>query len=226
MTPAVVSLGVAVVLLAVLVAGLLRSHAEILKALHELGAGLELDRSEPVPVTISGVSTPRSGDLSVPDSVSGETLDGEVLALSLLGQDTLVAFLSSGCTTCQEFWTAFRDDPPLPPGARLVVVTRGPAEESPSALERRRPSAVPLLMSDETWEAFGVPGSPYFAYVDAAGQLVGEGSGASWPQVLDLMQQSRADALRRQARRGPDRDDEVLRDAGIDGDHLSLWEAG
>lgn len=226
MTAAVVALGAAVLLLAVLVAGLLRSHAEILKALHELGAGLALDEQGPVPVAIEGVSTPRTRDLSVPDSVSGETLDGEVLALSLLGQDTMVAFLSSGCTTCQEFWSAFRDDPPLPAGARLVVVTRGPDEESPSALEKLRPSAVPVLLSDETWEAFGVPGSPYFAYVDAQGRLVGEGSGASWQQVLDLMQQSRADALRRRARRGPDRDDEVLRDAGIDAEHPSLWEAG
>ena len=126
-----------------------------------------------------------------------ETLEGEVLALSLLGQDTLVAFLSSGCTTCQEFWNAFRREPELPPGARLVVVTKSPDEESPSALHDRRPDGVPLLMSDETWEAFGVPGSPYFAYVDASGRLLGEGSGASWPQVLSLMQQSRADALAR-----------------------------
>src|ERR687889_414726 len=47
----------AALVLGVLVAGLLRSHAEILKALHDLGAGLELDRSEPVPVTIEGVRT-------------------------------------------------------------------------------------------------------------------------------------------------------------------------
>ena len=226
MTAVVVGLALAVLLLGVLVAGLLRSHAEILKALHELGAGLEPDSAGPVPVTIDGVTAPRrSGDLSVPDSVSGETLDGEILALSLLGQDTMVAFLSSGCSTCQEFWTAFRDDPPLPPGARLVVVTRGPDEESPSALAERRPSAVPVLMSDETWEAFGVPGSPYFAYVDATGQLVGEGSGASWQQVLDLMRQSRADAIARRTK-GPDRDDAVLKEAGIDDRHPSLWETG
>jgi hypothetical protein len=226
MTAAVVSLGIAVLLLAVLVVGLLRSHAEILKALHELGAGLELDGPGPVPVTVEGVITPRRAEgLSVPDNVSGETLDGDVLALSLLGQDTMIAFLSSGCSTCQEFWTAFRDDPPMPAAARLVVVTRGAAEESPSALQQRRPANVPVLMSDETWEAFGVPGSPYFAYVDATGRLVGEGSGASWPQVLDLMAQSRADALARRTK-GPDRDDEVLLHAGIEPDHPSLWETG
>ena len=203
MTAAVVALGAAVVLLAVLVAGLLRSHAEILKALHELGAGLDLDRQGqgPVPVTIDGVAPPRErDDVSVPQQLSGETLDGDLLALSLLGQDTMVAFLSSGCSTCQAFWTAFRDRPELPEGARLVVVTKGPEEENLAALEQRRPAAVPLLMSEETWESFGVPGSPYFAYVDASGQLLGEGSGASWPQVLDLMRQSRADALARRRR--------------------------
>jgi hypothetical protein len=40
----VVAEGVAIALLTVLVLGLLRSHALILKALHELGAGLELER--------------------------------------------------------------------------------------------------------------------------------------------------------------------------------------
>lgn len=231
MTSVVVALGLAVLLLAVLVAGLLRSHAEILKALHELGAGLELDKSapEPVPVTIEGVTAPRrTGALSVPSSVSGETLDGEVLALSLLGQDTMIAFLSSGCTTCQEFWKAFRKDPALPPGARLVVVTRGPDDESPSALLQRRPEGVPLLMSEETWEAFGVPGSPYFAYVDSSGELVGEGSGASWQQVLDLMSQSRADALARRRGGGAvreQRDEDALRSAGVGPDHPSLWES-
>lgn len=222
MTAAVVALGVAVVLLSVLVAGLLRSHAEILKSLHDLGAGLELDgpASGPVPVTVEGVRRPVEG-LSVPDSVSGETLEGDVLALSLLGQDTMVAFLSSSCSTCQAFWTAFRSAPQLPKGARLVVVTKSGDEESVPALQQRRPADAPLLMSTETWEAFGVPGSPYFAYVDAAGRLVGEGSGARWPQVLDLMAQSRS---RRTT--GPDRDDTVLGLAGIDQDHPSLWETG
>jgi hypothetical protein len=40
----VIAEGVAVALLAVLVLGLLRSHALILRALHELGAGLELEK--------------------------------------------------------------------------------------------------------------------------------------------------------------------------------------
>jgi hypothetical protein len=43
--------------------------------------------------------------------------------------------------------------------------------------------------------------------------------------VLDLMRQSRADARARRTR-GPDRDDDVLKVAGIEPDHPSLWETG
>jgi len=196
MSAVVVALSVAVLLLAVLVAGLLRSHAEILKALHELGAGLELDRSGPVPVTIDGVRTPRTGGAEVPDAVTGQSLDGESVGVSLTsGPPVLLAFLSSGCTTCQAFWTAF-DDPQLrvPGDARLVVVTKSLAEESPSALASRAPRELTLLTSSAAWEAFSVPGSPYFVLVDGAGRIVGEGSAATWPAVATLMGQAQVDS--------------------------------
>jgi hypothetical protein len=197
MSAVVVALAVAVLLLAVLVAGLLRSHAEILKALHELGAGLELDRADgPVDVTIDGVRTPRrSGSAETADAVSGQTLDGEAVALSLAaGTDTLLAFLSSGCTTCGAFWEAFSEAHVEVPGdARLVVVTKGLDEESASALAKRAPRHVPLVASSSAWEGFGVPGSPYFVYVDGTGRIVGEGSAATWPAVATLMGQAHAD---------------------------------
>ena len=47
MSVLVVLLTAVVALLAVLVAGLLRSHAEILRALHDLGAGLDPAPGEP-----------------------------------------------------------------------------------------------------------------------------------------------------------------------------------
>jgi hypothetical protein len=223
-TALVVALAVAVLLLAVLVAGLLRSHAEILKALHELGAGLELDRADgPVDVAIEGVRTPRrSGAASSVDAVSGQTLDGEAVALSLTtGTDTLLAFLSSGCTTCGAFWEAFAEQSVDVPGdARLVVLTRSLDEESASALAKRAPRHVPLVASSSAWEAFGVPGSPYFVYVDGTGRVVGEGSAATWPAVATLMGQAHADDAHRQSvkkgrlsREG--RDDAALAAAGI-----------
>ncbi len=197
MTALVAALTVAVLLLAVLVAGLLRSHAEILKALHDLGAGLELDRADPgpVPVTIDGVRTPRADGAPAPEAITGSTLDGETAVVTLAGgTGTLLAFLSSGCSTCQAFWDAFATDVEVPGGARLVVVTKDLDEESASALRSRAPRAVLLLTSSPAWEAFEVPGSPYFVLVDAAGRVVGEGSAATWPAVATLMGQAHDDA--------------------------------
>lgn len=218
MTALVTGLTVAVLLQAVLIAGLLRSHAEILKALHDLGAGLELDRAGgPVAVTIDGVRTPRRDGAPAPASLTATTLDGESVAIPLDGgQDVLLAFLSSGCTTCQAFWTAFAEPHvPVPGGARLLVVTKDLDEESPSALADRQPPYVPLLTSSEAWDAFEVPGSPYFVYVDGSGQLAGEGSAATWPAVVTLMEQAHTDR-RPPAKTSRDvRDTEALAAAGI-----------
>lgn len=227
MTAVVVGLALVVLVLGVLVAGLLRSHAEILKALHELGAGLELDRSAgPVPVTIDGVVPPRANGSAAPDTLVGATLDGESVAYSLESGATLLAFLSSGCTTCQAFWSAFATGTPtVPAGARLIAVVRDLDEESESELRSRRPATVPVVASTSGWDGFDVPGSPYFVLVQD-GRITGEGSGASWPQVSNLLSQASADAVLRGD--GPTRearDNTMLRDAGIEAGHPSLYEA-
>ncbi len=236
MTAAVVALSVAVAGLAVLVAGLLRSHAEILRALHELGAGIELDRetgarpqgpSGPQPLVLEPFA-PSSGAPDRPSVVNGETLDGDLVELPLAGQgDTLLAFLSSGCSTCQSFWEAFADGPVAVPGdARLVVVAQSEPDESPSALRSRASGDLTLLVSSQTWGQFSVPGSPYFVYLDGrSGRVVGEGSAASWPQVVDLMSQARADDRERgqRGKKGRDtRDERALAEAGIGPGHPSL----
>jgi hypothetical protein len=227
MTAVVVGLALVVAVLGVLVAGLLRSHAEILKALHELGAGLELDRAGegPVPVTIDGVVPPRAAGSAAPDSLVGMTLDGESVAFSLQGGAILLAFLSSGCTTCQAFWSAFgTNHPDVPAGTRLVVVVRDLDEESESELRKLRPARVPVVASTSCWDALDVPGSPYFVLV-RDGVVVGEGSGASWPQVLELLGQASADAeLRGNGAARESRDNSVLRAAGIEPGHPSLYE--
>ena len=273
MTAVVVALAAAVLVLAVLVAGLLRSHAEILRALHELGAGLELDRRDgaagagPQPLTLepfapthpasagsgsvrSASAGPAAGSASAgsgpvaaghsddqaPERIAGSTLADEEVALSLRGGDTLLAFLSSGCSTCQGFWQDFAAGAVEVPGdARLVVVAQSLADESESALRERAPAEIPLVLSSEAWAEFSVPGSPYFVYVDGgSGRVVGEGSAASWGQVVDLLSQARADD--RSRRRSPrelgiagdgqhrrDRDDAALLAAGIGPGDPSLW---
>lgn len=146
-------------------------------------------------MTIDGVRTPRANGAPAPEAVTGSTLEGESVAVALsAGTDTLLAFLSSGCSTCQSFWEAFQSTHvEVPGGARLVVVTKDLDEESRSALAARAPRSVPLLTSSQAWEDFEVPGSPYFVYVDASGRVVGEGSAATRPAVTILMGQASDD---------------------------------
>ncbi|MEY2455717.1 MAG: hypothetical protein QOK06_811 [Acidimicrobiaceae bacterium] len=201
MTVLVTILAVAVGLLAILVAGLLRTHAEILRSLHDLGVGLEPDTSaatrRPPLRTQPGVTRPREASGGAGFDVTGTSLAGEAVHIAVAGTDhlTLVAFLSSTCLTCQRFWTAFAEPGlAIPGGARLVVVTKELGSESESALRRLAPPAVTTVLSDRAWDAYAVPGAPYFVLVDGTtGDVVGEGSSSSWEQVRALLSQAMAD---------------------------------
>ncbi len=238
MTALLVGLTVAVLLLTVLVAGLLRSHAEILRSLHELGAGR--DDTVPrgpvdAPFTVRpGVVGPGNATGTPAHDVVGVTPGNEATLISIVssGQDTLLAFLSSGCSTCQPFWDVFAAGPDLelPPGTRLVVVTKGPETESESAIGALAPGGVPVVMSTQGWDDYAVPGSPYFVHVDgAAGRVAGEGSATAWEQVVGLVREAAADrALSRQRHDRGDgshreaRADRELLAAGITPGHDSL----
>ena len=192
----VLLLGVVVALLGVLVAGLLRSHAEILRALHELGVGL--DPTENAPRLAPPVSRPSTTARPASD-LSGVTPAGDAVSVSVVDVDhpTLVAFLTSGCTTCAGFWSAFSDLQRLrvPGDARLVVATKGPEAESPARLGKFTPPDVPVIMSSEAWTDFDVPVAPYFAYVDGpSGTIVGEGAASTWEHLQNILEQALADA--------------------------------
>ncbi len=224
--------------LAVLVAALLRSHAAILRRLHEAGFA-DPDHLGTTPPVVGpqelpfgvqpGVSLPRDNPTDGFD-VAGTTPSGDAAAVQVVGtrENTLVAFLSGGCLTCEHFWEAFREGVALPTGTRLVVVTKGPGQESPSAVGRLAPTDVPVVMSDETWSAYSVPLSPYFVLVEGpTGRVRGEGAASSWPQVHALLQQSLDD----QDPGGPigdgahreSRADAELLAAGIHPGHPSLY---
>ena len=97
---------VAIALLTVLVVGLLRSHAEILRKLHELGAGLDPDAA---PGVTSPVPAPVRRTGATGFDVSGTTPTDEAVRIGVVGarQSTVLAFLSSGCLTCGSFWDTF-----------------------------------------------------------------------------------------------------------------------
>ena len=212
---------VAIVLLGLLVVGLLRSHAEILRTLHELGAGVDPDATT-AGVT-SRVPAPVRRTTSTGFDVSGTTPGDEAVRIGVVGarQSTLLAFLSSGCLTCGGFWEAFArtDRLAVPGGARLVIVTKGPEAESESRIGELAPSAVPVVMSTEAWLEYRVPATPYFVYVDGpSGRIVGEGSAQTWEQVGALWSQALADEATGEA--GADRQ---LLQAGIRPGHRSLY---
>lgn len=215
MTAVVVVEAVALFLLGLLVIGLLRSHAEILRQLHQLGAGRE-DAAEPTALDIPAL---RPG-LGQARDLSGTTPGDEAVAVGVVGveHDTLLAFLTSGCLTCDGFWKAFNEggEAELPEGTRLVAVTKGPGEESPAAVARLAPPDVPVVMSTQAWLDYQVPGSPYFVYVDGSpGRVVGEGTAVTWDQVLSLVGRAVEDR-RRPNRAVASRQQEASREARID----------
>jgi hypothetical protein len=187
---------VVVSLLGVLVAGLLRSHAEILRALHELGVGLDPDE-ENRPGT-SGLEVPLRRASRTGSDLAGVTPGGDAISVGVVGVEhlTLVAFLTSGCSTCSAFWSAFADRRlKVPGGARLVVATKGAEAESPGRLSKFVPPQVPVVMSSEAWTDFDVPVAPYFALVDGpSGAVIGEGAASSWEHLRTIVQQALDDA--------------------------------
>ena len=201
--------GVVLALLALLVAGLLRSHAEILRALHELGANLDPARADGVVTSPVGAPTVRSGGVTSTDvaarpprsaaDLSGVTPEQDSVSIAVLGARhlTLLAFLSSGCSTCHGFWDAWHDDAPIdiPGDARLVIVTKDPSAESAASIHRLAPRTVPVVMSSAAWEAYDVPVAPFFVLVDGPSDtIVGEGAASNWEQVTSLLQNALADA--------------------------------
>ena len=205
------------VLLSVLVAGLLRSHAEILRRLE--AGGVERPAAAPE----LALAQPRD-DAPAPADVGGVTLGGDAVqvAVGAPGTRTLLAFLTSGCSVCGGFWQALRDGATPPGNARVVVVTRDSSMESPSRLRDLAPPELPVIMSSRAWDDYQVPLAPYFVLLDGdSGTVEGEGAAESWDQVASLLRDAIDD--QREAERSGDRVERDLAAAGIGPEHPSLY---
>ncbi|MGH9085262.1 MAG: TlpA family protein disulfide reductase [Acidimicrobiales bacterium] len=192
-------LSVVTAVLALIVVSLLRSHADILRALHDAGIRQEEGHGRATSPTARPEIEGEGHALGIaPPDIVGTSPRGDALSVSMEASPrTLLAFLSSGCRTCRELWASI-DDEGVPTmqelGARLVVVGKDPAEESPSAMADLQPVTAPTVLSSEAWAAFGVPVSPYFVLVDGPQRrVIGEGAGRSWPQVRRLLEQALRD---------------------------------
>jgi len=148
----------------------------------------------PVDLSVGGATGSRAHDLA------GLTPSGEAAAIAVAGaqHDTLLAFLSSSCLTCSGFWEALGDrrELGLPPGTRVVAVTKSPGDESVSAVRSAMRSGPTVVMSTPAWLDYEVPGSPYFVHVSGPrGVVIGEGTAATWEQVVSLVGRANEDRL-------------------------------
>ncbi len=228
---------VVLALLAALVVGLLRSHAEILRRLEAVAPsnGDAVGGSRP-DVLIDPHLPPARTHVTPAFDVVGTTLDGDSVKLTVAtGRPggTVLAFLSSGCSTCRAFWDELREgDAVLPGDPRLVVVTKDRAFESPSRLRELAPEGTPVIMSSRAWEDYGIAGSPYFVHAGPRGDVEGEGTAGSWTQVASLLRDAIEDSRASGGRRGGTsmgpaerlkRAEDELAAAGIGPGHPSLY---
>lgn len=211
------------VLLVLLVAGLLRSHAEILRRLESPHAGTS-DRGASLPAPGR-----RAGEQEGHDVV-GVTLERDAVKIGL-GKDsppTLLAFLSSGCTVCQGFWDDLRAGlrpAEVPATVRFILITKDSSHESPARLRELAPQGMPVVMSAGAWSDYRVPAAPYFVYLDG-GRVRGEGSASGWTQIASLLRDAIDDlAYERGGEQRTGEIDRALAAAGIGPGHPSLYPA-
>jgi hypothetical protein len=171
------------------------------------------------------------GEVSTAAPISGTTLQGDSVTLSFGPGSpvTLMAFLTSGCTSCAPLWAGLHEARELDSLAqRVAVVTHDPMRESPTRLERLAPSGTEVIMSSAAWADYAVPGSPHFVLTDGLGGILGRGSALSWSALETMVADARADALRaagtaRTTAERAQRSEGALASAGIGPGHPSLY---
>ncbi len=221
---AIIGLAALVVFLSILCVAILRSHAEILRHLDRLGIRLdEGDSGSPL-----ALSPRRSSALAAISDISGVDPDGNPVVVSpTTGSDpVIVAFLSTTCSSCTVFWEGL-DQPTIHIAGsrhRVVVVTLGASEESPTRAAALARGSVDVVMSSEAWNEFEVPGAPYFALIDpTVGEVIGEGSASTMEALTTFLEDAAGDRRWDQRQTISDRTDadrermidEELRRAGI-----------
>jgi hypothetical protein len=220
---AIIGLTLIVLFLGLLVAGLLRSHAAILRQLDSIGAGLGDSSEEEHSQRLSLQAKPWSEGAPL---LVGTDPGGEPIAISPdVGKDPLlIAFLSTSCSSCTLFWEGL-DQATMEFGGnphRLVVATLGPEEESPTRAGSLSRGDVAVVMSSQAWADYGVPGAPYFAVVEPGKGIIGEGSADNFEALATFLGDAANDRRWDQTGRdefGADRAsriDRELREAGIE----------
>ncbi len=227
---------VLLLLLTVVVIALLRSHAEILRRLGDgSDSANDAERELIAPAWHDG-----TGRAAL--DVAGSTLRGDAIKLAVgAGKPpTLLAFLTSGCSVCEGFWTALGQGCEAPGGARVIAVTKDASHERLVRLRELASERAPVVMSTAAWEGYAVPAAPYFIFFDGhSDAAAGEGTASGWAGLHSLLSDQLAERgvggdeptslstgprpSRTQRARDVDR---TLEDAGIRPGHPTLHPSG
>lgn len=113
---------------------------------------------------------------------------------------TLLAFLTTTCAPCQQFWGMLADpDARAALGTKVVVVAPSPSMENRRRAQELTPPGVELHMGSETWFDYAVTQAGTFVLVHdapdgrppwegpAGGVVIGSAEPASPAELLDLV---------------------------------------
>ena len=114
--------------------------------------------------------------MGLPTVIEGPAPDGSTVRVDLTSGQRVIWFLTSSCRPCRAVWPTLTE--------RDVVVTPGPSTESRRKVAGLAPAGVSVVMSSETWFAFG-PGPAPWRVVVAGGEVVESGSAQTGPQAVD-----------------------------------------
>jgi len=115
--------------------------------------------------------------------------DTEGRAVSLAdfaGQRLLLVFASPHCPACREMYPHLKAFSENRPDIRVVMVSKGTAEENWRLVEEQGFGFPVLLWEDEVASEYRVPGTPFFYMVDGEGVIVNEGFAGS-PEQLEAL---------------------------------------
>lgn len=161
------------------------------------------------PVDISGETLPPFTDAGTDAAVGqpapaleGQNFAGEPLTIAADGRPKAILFLAHWCPHCQKEVPAVQqwlDDNGMPEGIDLYSVSTGVDANAPNyppdAWLEREGWTLPVLADDQessAAKAFGLPGYPYWVFVDGEGNVAARHSGAlpveQLTQLLDQVQ--------------------------------------
>jgi hypothetical protein len=178
MTVLVVAEAVVIGLLGILVVGLLRRDAAILRELED-GKGAA------GPAELADIG-------AVARDIAGVGLNGQIVGVRVREPDrpTLLAFMSTTCSTCNHFWRRFGDAEMLATlgNTRLIIITYGDDHERRATVAEVAPPDIPLVMSSIAWQTYGIPSSPHFVMVsETTGLITAKASAPNWDGMLELI---------------------------------------